>query len=123
MQKFSKNKKKNIKILTVVGARPQFIKSSVVSNEIKKNYKYLKEIIVHTGQHYDFNMNKVFFNELKIKNLDVYFDSSITLTKKFSLRGIPTTILFNKDGKEFARIVGSIDFENAEFIRWLSNYN
>jgi len=64
-----------------------------------------------------------FFNELKIKNLDVYFDSSITLTKKFSLRGIPTTILFNKDGKEFARIVGSIDFENAEFIRWLSNYN
>jgi UDP-GlcNAc3NAcA epimerase len=76
MQKFSKNKKKNIKILTIVGARPQFIKSSVISNEIKKNYKYLKEILVHTGQHYDFNMNKVFFNELKIKRPNYYLNIS-----------------------------------------------
>ena len=64
-----------------------------------------------------------FFNELKIKNLDTYFDSPITLAKKFGLRGIPTTILLNKDGLEFARIVGSINFENEEFIRWLSNFN
>ena len=64
-----------------------------------------------------------FFNDLKIKNLDTYFDSPITLAKKFGLRGIPTTILFNKDGLEFARIVGSINFENEEFIRWLSNFN
>jgi thiol-disulfide isomerase/thioredoxin len=64
-----------------------------------------------------------FFNDLKIKNLDLYFDSPITLAKKFGLRGIPTTILFNKDGFEFARIVGSINFENIEFIEWLSNYN
>ena len=64
-----------------------------------------------------------FFNDLKIKNLDTYFDSPITLAKKFGLRGIPTTILLNKDGLEFARIVGSINFENEEFIRWLSNFN
>ena len=64
-----------------------------------------------------------FFNDLKIKNLDTFFDSPITLAKKFSLRGIPTTILLNKDGLEFARIVGSINFENEEFIRWLSNFN
>ena len=64
-----------------------------------------------------------FFNELKIKNLDTYFDSPITLAKKFGLRGIPTTILLNKDGLEFARIIGSINFENEEFIRWLSNFN
>ena len=64
-----------------------------------------------------------FFNDLKIKNLDIYFDSPITLAKKFGLRGIPTTILLNKDGLEFARIVGSINFENEEFIRWLSNFN
>ena len=49
---------------------------------------------------------------MKIKNLDTYFDSPITLAKKFSLRGIPTSILFNKDGFEFARIIGSTDFEN-----------
>ena len=53
-----------------------------------------------------------FFKELNIKNLDIYFDSSITLAKKFSLRGVPTTILFNTEGKEFARIIGSIDFKN-----------
>ena len=64
-----------------------------------------------------------FFKELKIKNLDFYFDSPITLAKKFGLRGVPTSILFNKKGEEFARIVGSIDFEEKEFIEWLSNYN
>ena len=64
-----------------------------------------------------------FYRELNIKNLDIYFDSSITLAKKLSLRGVPTTILFNKDGKEFARIIGSIDFNDEEFINWLKTYN
>ena len=66
---------------------------------------------------------EIFFNELNIKNLDIYFDSPITLAKKFSLRGVPTTILFDKKGKEFARIMGSIDFNNKEFINWLKSYN
>tara|TARA_B110000027_G_C15924576_1_gene214131 strand:+ start:57 stop:539 length:483 start_codon:yes stop_codon:yes gene_type:complete len=67
--------------------------------------------------------SEFFFKELNIKNLDIYFDSPITLAKKFSLRGVPTTILFNKEGKEFARIIGSIDFNNEEFINWLKTYN
>jgi len=64
-----------------------------------------------------------FFTELNIQNLDIYTDAPITLAKKFSLRGVPTTILFNKQGKEFARIIGSIDFNNEEFINWLKTYN
>jgi thioredoxin-related protein len=64
-----------------------------------------------------------FFKELNIKNLDIYFDAPITLAKKFSLRGIPTSILFNKEGKEFARIIGPIDFNDKEFINWLKLYN
>ena len=64
-----------------------------------------------------------FFEDLDIKNLKIYFDSPITLAKKFKLRGIPTSIIFNKDGLEFARIIGSIDFEDEKFIRWLSKYN
>ena len=64
-----------------------------------------------------------FFEDLKIRNLNVYFDSPNTLAKKLGLRGIPTTILINKNGLEFARIIGSIDFENEEFIDWLSSYN
>ena len=65
----------------------------------------------------------IFFEDLNIKNLEVYFDTSINLVKKFGLRGIPTSILFDKDGFEFARVVGSIDFEDKNFIEWLSNYN
>ncbi len=64
-----------------------------------------------------------FFEDLKIKNLEIYFDSPNTLAKKFKLRGLPTTIFFNKEGQEFARIIGSIDFIDEKFINWLIDYN
>ena len=66
---------------------------------------------------------KKFYKELNIKNLNIYFDNSKTLAKDLSLRGVPTTILINKEGKEFARVIGSIDFQDEEFIRWIKNYN
>ena len=71
----------------------------------------------------DLPKSESFFKELKIKNLEIYFDAPITLAKKFALRGVPTTIIFNKEGKEFARIIGSIDFNDEEFINWLKLYN
>lgn len=54
-----------MKILTILGARPQFIKAGSVSREIAK-HKEIEEIIVHTGQHYDANMSDIFFDEMKI---------------------------------------------------------
>ena len=60
---------------------------------------------------------------MNIENLEPYFDAPTTLAKIFSLRGVPTSILIDKNGKEFARIIGSIDFGDENFIKWLSNYN
>ena len=70
-------------------------------------------------------MKKVnkFFKDLDIKNLEPFFDPPITLAKKLSLRGVPTSILFNNKGEEFARIIGSIDFDDEKFIDWLKTYN
>ena len=87
-----------------------------------KNLNNLKIFPINIGQENVENASK-FFSDLKIKNLGLYFDSPITLARKFGLRGIPTTIFFDKDGLEFARIVGSINFENINFIEWLSDYN
>ena len=64
-----------------------------------------------------------FFLELKIKNLDIYFDDSVKLANLFSLRGIPTSIIINKEGEEFARIMGAIDFTDKKFVEWLRKYN
>ncbi|WP_457561871.1 non-hydrolyzing UDP-N-acetylglucosamine 2-epimerase [Caminibacter pacificus] len=60
-----------MKILTIIGARPQFIKAGAVSREIAK-HKDIKEVIVHTGQHYDSNMSDIFFEQMHIPKPDYY---------------------------------------------------
>ena len=56
-----------MKIVTVVGARPQFIKAAVVSRELRNKHH---EVLVHTGQHYDYNMSDIFFEEMDIPKPD-----------------------------------------------------
>ena len=82
----------------------------------------LKVFAINIGKE---NKNKVneFFEDLNIKNFEPYFDPPITLAKKFSLRGVPTSILINKNGEEFARIIGSINFDDKKFINWIKTYN
>lgn len=61
------------KILTIIGARPQFIKASVVSKAIQAA-DGLQEVLVHTGQHFDANMSDIFFNQLGIPRPDFQLD-------------------------------------------------
>lgn len=68
-----------IKVLTVVGARPQFVKAAVVSRAIEAHNsrsegQTIREIILHTGQHFDERMSDVFFSEMGIPNPDYHFD-------------------------------------------------
>ena len=69
--------------------------------------------IVYTFQH----------ELLKIGNLELYFDKNSVVARKFALRGLPTTIFVNKNGEEFARIIGSINFDDKKFINWLKKYD
>jgi len=57
-----------MKIVTIVGARPQFVKAAIVSRALQQTN--LQEVLVHTGQHYDDNMSKIFFDELEIHKID-----------------------------------------------------
>ncbi len=61
--------KHQMKLITIIGARPQFIKAAAVSREIAK-YKEINEIIIHTGQHFDANMSEIFFEQMHIPKPD-----------------------------------------------------
>ncbi|OED64577.1 UDP-N-acetylglucosamine 2-epimerase [Vibrio splendidus ZS-139] len=61
------------KLMTIVGARPQFIKAAAVSHVLRDNFN-IKEIMLHTGQHFDENMSDIFFNQLNIPKPEVMLD-------------------------------------------------
>ena len=71
------------------------------------------------------NMTKTknFFTDLNIQKLEIFFDPNLNFVKEFKLRGMPTTILINKKGEEFARIIGETNFQNKKFVKWLSKYD
>jgi len=83
--------------------------------------EYVEIIAVNVETVY-YKKSKQFLDDLKVKNFDSYFDKDLKVIKKLRLRGVPTTLLINKEGKEFARIVGSIDFADKEFISWIKNF-
>lgn len=56
----------NKKFVTIVGARPQFVKAAVISRLIRDQYPLVDEVMIHTGQHFDTNMSGIFFDELEI---------------------------------------------------------
>ena len=86
------------------------------------NFKNLRIFPIIVGRE-EISKSKEFYNDLKIDNLKIFIDKKNILPNELSLIGLPTTILFNKEGKEFARILGPIDFEDQKFIEWLKNFD
>jgi UDP-GlcNAc3NAcA epimerase len=77
--------KKNI--IHIIGARPQFVKLAILLKEIKRTPK-IKNLIIHTGQHYDYDMSKIFFKELSIPKPYINLDLKKKLTKNQRLSEI-----------------------------------
>ena len=93
-------------------------------DELSQNKKFRNlEILAVNMERVNVLKVKKFFNDLNIKNLPFFFDRDFSFVKEFKLRGVPTTILINKNNEEFARIIGSFDFEDKQFIKWLSKYD
>tara|TARA_Y100001970_G_scaffold1695_1_gene2019 strand:+ start:4796 stop:5326 length:531 start_codon:yes stop_codon:yes gene_type:complete len=90
--------------------------------QVNPIFKNLKVLPINVGRD-NLEKSKKFYKKLKINNLDIYIDEGIELANKFLLRGLPTTVFINKEGKEFARVIGFIDFDNKKIIKWLQNYD
>ena len=86
------------------------------------NFKNLEIFAVNMEQPNKLNTKK-FFSDLNIEKLEIFFDSNLNFLKQFKLRGVPTTILINKKGEEFARIIGEVNFQDKKFVKWLSKYD
>ena len=88
-----------------------------------KNISELKKINIipiNIGEE-EYEKSKIFFDELGIDNLEIFSGPSGDLAKKFKLRGVPTTIIIDKEGHEISRILGSIDFLDKQFLEWLKS--
>ena len=86
----------------------------------KNKFKEIKVIPINIADE-KLEKSREFFEELNINKLEIFYGSSLDLAKLFKLRGIPTTIFIDKEGYEFARVIGFIDFENESLLDWLSS--
>ena len=93
-------------------------------NRLKTNpiFNNLEIIPINVGRD-NIAKSKDFYKKLKIKDLKIYFDKDVELAKKFLLRGLPTTVFINKQGEEFARVIGFVNFDDKNIIKWLKKYD
>ena len=93
-------------------------------NRLKTNpiFNNLEIIPINVGKD-NIVKTKDFYKKLKINDLKIYFDKDVELAKKFLLRGLPTTVFINKQGEEFARVIGFVNFDDENIIKWLKKYD
>ena len=91
---------------------------------LEKLSKEYPEIMIYPINLEKPNQDKTlkFFADLGISKLNIYFDPNFSLVKLLNMRGVPTTILIDKNGREFGRVIGEIDFFDKSFINLLKKY-
>ena len=90
-------------------------------DKLKKldNFKDINIIPINIGGG-SYKKSKAFFDEFKIENLEIFTGSGPEFSQLFKLRGLPTTVLIDKNGFEIGRIVGYVDFGDKKLLNWLT---
>ena len=96
------------------------IKEMKSLNALKQKFSKIK--IITVSQDSDINDAKTFFSKNKYEYLEKYYDFEKKVSKHFSLRGLPTTFIFNKNYKVIAKVEGIIEWESKAFIDWLKEF-
>ena len=94
------------------------IKEMKSLNSLQKKIPSIRVITI--SQDKNLELAKNFFKKNKHKALEKYFDKDKKILSKFSLRGLPTTFIVNKDYKVFAKVEGIIEWDSKSFINWLN---
>ena len=91
---------------------------------LEKLAKEYPEILIYPVNLEKPNQDKThkFFTDLEISKLNIYFDPNFSLVKLFNMRGVPTSILIDKNGQEFGRVIGEIDFFEKSFVELLKKH-
>ncbi|MAK12864.1 MAG: thioredoxin [Candidatus Pelagibacter sp.] len=97
--------------------RKELPKLNNLTKQISKNQM---RIVLVNIENIKYGKIKNFFDEIKIKNLDSFFDINLKITKELKLRGIPVTLIVDSYGKEKGRIIGDLDFTDSRFVNWIN---
>tara|TARA_B100000902_G_C27026293_1_gene772148 strand:- start:147 stop:665 length:519 start_codon:yes stop_codon:yes gene_type:complete len=95
------------------------IKEMKSLNNLKKKVSNIK--IITISQDSDIEDAISFFKKNRYENLEKYYDYEKLVSKNFSLRGLPTTFIFDRELKSFAKIEGIIEWDTKKFIKWLKS--
>ena len=116
------NKKGNIMIINFWATWCAPCQREMPSLEkLTNKYPELKVYAINTEKP---NKLKVrdFFRAIDVVSLDAYYDPDFKLVKQFKMRGLPTSILIDKEGKEFGRVIGEVDFVSEGFLKIIKKY-
>ena len=116
------NKKGNIMIINFWATWCAPCKREMPSLEkLTNKYPEIKVYAINTEKPNKLKIRD-FFRTIDVASLETYYDPDFKLVKQFKMRGLPTSILINKEGEEFGRVIGEVDFISESFLKIIKKY-